>query len=354
MTTTTEPPKSAAAEFETQVLFPEARRRRHRRWSIGIVLLAVVVVAVALLVSSSSKSSQPSARHGGLARWTSSGRRIAAPTTFVAGDGRGGVGLYSTHSGHLIRTLSPQGAGGPDQQIVLTRGRGSVYFVQPSGACSGQILTAPISGAGAPTVVISDPGTLPLAPSPSPSSGDLAWVGVTCDVTGSTTSASLYVTDLATHATSELGAYSGQPSDDQLAWSPNGQRVAVQNNSTVEILDVTRQSAEAGSSMKVGGRCRLANPVFLTQEQIAVIRTCYSRTGRERSSSALVFDIGTGKAVALIVAAPPGSSFQGLSADSSGQHVLLGLVSSGSAEDVQVEGRRLVAVSRDAPTDAQW
>jgi dipeptidyl aminopeptidase/acylaminoacyl peptidase len=354
MTTTTEPPKSAPSEFETQVLFPEARRRRHRRWSIGIALLAAVVVAVALLVSSSSKSSPPSARHGGLTRWTPSGRRSAAPATFVAGDGRGGVGLYSTNNGHLIRTLSPQGAGGPDQQIVLTRDRASVYFVQPSGSCSGKILTAPISGAAAPTVVISDPGNLPLAPSPSPSSGNLAWVGVTCDVTGSTTSASLYVTDVTTHATSDLGAYSGQPSDDQMAWSPNGQKLAVQNDSTVEIIDVTRQSAEAGLSLRVGARCRLASPVFVTQERIAAIRTCFGPTGIERTSNALVFDIATGTAVALIATAPTGSSFQGLSADSSGQHILLGLANSGSAENVQVEGGRLVIVSRRAPTDAQW
>ena len=199
--------------------------------------------------------------------------------------------------------------------------------------------------------MISDPGVLALAPSPSPSSDDLAWVGVTCGSAGSTTSSSLYETDLATHATSDLAAYSGQ---DELAWSPNGQRLAVQSNSTVQVFDFTRQSSETGSSMNVPSGCRLASPVFLEQDQIAAIRTCYSSSGSLRTSSALVFNVVTRKAVALIAAAPSGSTFQGLSVDSSGQHILLGLVNSGNAEDVQVRDGLLVVLSREAPTDAQW
>jgi len=162
------------------------------------------------------------------------------------------------------------------------------------------------------------------------------------------------VTDLATHATKDLGASSIQLSDDEMAWSPDGERLAVQSNSTVKVFDVTRQSSHPGSLMKVPARCRLASPAFLTQDRIAAIRTCYSSTGAVRTSSALAFNVGTGRALALIAAAPPGSSFQGLSADSSGQHILLGLVNSVSAEDVQVEDGRLLTVSRDAPTDAQW
>jgi WD40 repeat protein len=148
--------------------------------------------------------------------------------------------------------------------------------------------------------------------------------------------------------------YSGQLSDNEMAWSPDGERLAVQSDSTVELLDVTQRSSETASSMKVAPGCRLVSPAFLTQDQIAAIRTCYSSTGKVRTSSALVFNVVTGKAVALIAAAPPGSTFQGLSADSSGQHILLGLVNFGSAEDVQVENGRLVVVSRGAPTDAQW
>jgi hypothetical protein len=355
MTTTTEPATASSSEFETQVLFPEARQRRHRRWTIGIALSVVAAAVVALLVSSSFKSTPPRARHVGLTRWSPPQEtRNAAPATFVAGDGRGGVGVYSTSDGHLIRTLSLQGPGGPDQQIVLTPDGDSVYFVQPSGACSGQILSAPISGTTGPTVVISDPGHLALGPSPNPSLDDLAWVGVTCGPAGSMTNSSLYVTDLATHATNDLGSYPGQPSDDEMAWSPNGQRLAIQSNATVKVLDVTRQSFKTGSSMKVAADCRLASPVFLTQDQIAAIRTCYSSSGALRTSSALVFNVGTGKAMALIAAAPTGSTFQGLSADPSGPHILLGLVNSGAAEDVQVQDGRLVVVSREAPTDAQW
>ena len=183
--TTTDSPKTVPSDSETQALFPEARRRRHRRWVIGIALLTVAATALALLVSSSSHLTHPSARHVGLARWALRlGTPNAAPAFFVAGDGKGGVGVYSTTSGHLIRTLSPQSPAGPDQQIVLTKNRKSVYFAQPSGPCSGQILSGPISGTSAPTVVISVPGNLALAPSPSPASDDLAWVRVTCGSTG--------------------------------------------------------------------------------------------------------------------------------------------------------------------------
>jgi Tol biopolymer transport system component len=262
--------------------------------------------------------------------------------------------VYSTDTGHLLRTVSPQTSGGPDQQIALTTDGGSVYFVQPSGACSDQILRAPISGGVKPRVVLSDPGHLALAPSPSPSLNNLAWVGVTCGSTGSATSSLLYVTNLATHATSDLGAYSGQLSDDEMAWSPNGRRLAVQSNSTIEVFDVMRPTAATGSLLEVGVGCRLASPAFLTQDKIAAIRTCYRPIGSVRTSSALVFSVVNGKVVALIAAAPPDSTFQGLSADSSGRHILLGLVNSGSSEDVQVQGGQLVAVSREAPTDAQW
>jgi len=205
MTTTTKPPKMTPSEFETQVLFPEAHQRRHRRWAIGIALLAVLATVVALLVSSSSKTMHPSSRHVGLARWTPlRGTRTAAPAIFVAGDGRGGVGVYSTDSGHLIRTLSPQRPG------ALTSRSCSPGMVAPCTSSNPREHAAdkssvPQSRDHGTTVVISDPGRLALAPSPSPSSDYLAWVGVTCGSTGATTSSSLYVTDLATHATRDLG-----------------------------------------------------------------------------------------------------------------------------------------------------
>jgi hypothetical protein len=69
-----------------------------------------------------------------------------------------------------------------------------------------------------------------------------------------------------------------------------------------------------------------------------------------------MFNTNAGRPVALIAAAPPGSLFQGLSIDSTGQHILLGIVKSSpaGAEDAQVEKGRLVTVSHEAPTDAQW
>ncbi len=165
--------------------------------------------------------------------------------------------MYSTNSGHLIRTLSPQSPGGPDQQVELPAmaHRTSRNFREHAADKS----SVPLGDHG-PTVVISDPGRLALAPSPSPSSDGLASVGVTCGATGSTTSSSLYETDLATHATNDLGTYSGQ---DEVAWSPNGQRLALQGDSTVQVFDVRRHSSETGPSMKVASGCRLASPVFL-------------------------------------------------------------------------------------------
>ena len=291
MTTTTKPRKTAPSVCDPGTLSrsPSAKAATmgHRDRSVGSC-----GHGRGFAVSSSPKTTHPSG-HVGPARWTPPrGTREAAPKVFVAGDGKGGVGVYSTNSGHLIRTLSPQSPGGPDQQVVLTSDGSTAYFAQPSGTCSGQILSAPISGTTAPTVVISDPGRLALAPSPSPSSDDLAWVGVTCGATGSTTSSSLYETDLATHATNDLGTYSGQ---DEVAWSPNGQKLALQGDSTVQVFDVRRHSSETGPSMKVASGCRLASPVFLTQDQIAPIRTCDSSGGTLHTSSALVFSFSDPK-----------------------------------------------------------
>jgi hypothetical protein len=360
--TGTEP--NHVAHDEPQALFPEARRRRRRRWVVGAgILLLVVAVALALLVSSGSERSapsHPSARHDGLARWVPlSGRTASVPLVFVAGDGKGGVGVYSTTNGKLIRTLSPQGPGGPDQQVVLSGDRRYVYFSQPTGpgACNADILSGPTSGTSSPTVVISDPGTIALAPSPNPDSAELAWVGVTCGPSGLVTSYTLYVTNLATHTTSDLGAFAGRSGDNEMTWSSDGKRLAVQNGSTVEVFGATQPSSQIGRPLRVGTGCALSSPVFLHRaNEIAVIRTCYGSTYRLRSSQALVFNVATGNPVALIASAPHGSTFQGLSLDASAQHVLLGLVSSfpASATNVQVVRGRLVVISHEAPTDAEW
>ncbi len=351
-------PPSQPTHDDPQALFPEARRRRRRRWGIGIGLLAVAVTVLVLLGSASSTPSHPSVRHVGLARWVPvSGSTKAPPAVFAAGDGRGGAGVYSTATGELIRTLSPQGPGGADQQIVLSGDRQSVYFAQPAGPCSGSILSAPVSGTSAPVVVVSHPGTLALAPSPNPASSELAWVGVTCSASGSEESSTLYVSNLATHTTVDLGGYSGQGSDNEITWSSDGALLAVQSGLTVQVVDATRPPYRIELSLATSAGCRLTSPAFFPHtDQLAAIRTCYSSIGILRASTALVFNINAGRPVALIATAPPGSLFQGLSIDSSGQHVLLGIVnrSPAGAEDAQVEKGRLVTVSHGAPTDAQW
>ncbi len=346
---------------EPQVLFPEARQRRRRRWWIGIGLLLLAAGAalacLALLGSSPSRRSVP---HGGLARWIpAGGRTAAAPGVFVAGDGKGGVGLYSTTTGELIRTLSAQGPGGPDQQVVLSSDRGSVFFAQPSGPCSGSIVTAAVSGTSAPFAVVSRPGIIALAPSPDPVSDEVAWVGQTCNGSGGQASATLYVSDLATQTTHDFSAYSGQVSDNEIAWTSDGKLLAVQSGLTMDVFGTSSPSNHTEVSLKVPRYCRLTNPAFFPRtDKLAVIRTCTNSTGLLRSSKALVFDIAKRQAVSLIATAPSETFFRGLSIDSSGQHILLGLNGQlrglPSGADVQVERGKLVAVSHAAPTDAQW
>jgi hypothetical protein len=171
------------------------------------------------------------------------------------------------------------------------------------------------------------------------------------------TSYTLYVTNLATHTTSDLGAFGGGSSDNEMAWSSDGRRLAVQNGSTVEVFKATLPFSHTGRPLTVETGCSLTSPVLLHRvNELAAIRTCYSSTGRLRSSQALVFNIATGNPVALIASAPHGSTFQGLSLDASGEHFLLGLVRNfpSSATNVQVVRGRLVVISREAPTDAEW
>jgi hypothetical protein len=348
------------SEFDAQLLFEEARRRRHRRWFIGTVLVFALALAAALLVSFDSRTPRSSPQpHVGLPRWTpSQGSLHAAPALFVAGDGKGGVGVYSTVTGSLIRSISPQGQGGPDQQIVLSDNRESVFFVQPTGPCSGNILSGLVSGAGSPTVVVSQPNTLALSPSGSPTSKELAWAGVTCGSTGSTSSSTLYITHLATGVTNDLGVFSGQQSDEGISWNSDGTRLAVESGATVAVFDTDRSTPNKVASLVVTRGCTLASPTFLSSpNQLAAIRTCFDKSGALGTSQALVFNITSSNPVAIIASAPHGSTFQGMSVDVSGQHILLGVATRfpASAENVQVEAAgRLVTVSQHAPTDAQW
>jgi WD40 repeat protein len=358
VTTTTDSLVTATPELDAQALFPEARERRRRRWSVGIAVLIVVGSALVLSEGFDDRGPSPHARAGlGLPQWTPpKGSARPVPAVYVSGNGTGGVGVYSTATGSLIRVLSPQGGGGPDQQVVLSGDRRSVFFTQPSGACTGDILSGPISGLSVPGVVISDPDTLALAPSPSPTSSELAWVGVICASSDSVTTATLYVTNLATGERTSLGLLTGRQSDNSVSWSPDGTRLAVENGNTVVLYDVTSSSFALAQAMHVAHGCTLSSPKFLQSNQLAVIRTCPGANGSSGTSEAVAFDIATGKPSALIASAPRGSTFQGVSVDDSGQHLLLGMVTDvpAGAQNVQVVNRRLVTVSRDAVTDAEW
>jgi Tol biopolymer transport system component len=239
---------------------------------------------------------------------------------------------------------------------VLSGDRRSVFFTQPNGACRGDILSGPVSGLSVPGVVISDPDTLALAPSPSPTSSELAWVGVACASSGSVSTATLYVTNLATGERTSLGLFTGRQSDNSVSWSPDGTRLAVESGNTVVIYDVTSSSFALAQAMHVPLGCTLISPAFLQSNELAVIRSCSGANGSSGRSEALAFDTATGKPSALIALAPPGSTFQGLSVDDSGQHLLLGIVKDvpAGAQNVQVVNRRLVTVSRDGVTDAEW
>ena len=357
--TTTDSPAVETSELEAQLLFEEARRRRHRRWLIGTVLIFALALGTALVVSLASRTPKSGPQpHVGLPRWTPpQGKRHPAPALFVAGDGNGGVGVYSTVNGSLIRSVSPQGPGGPDQQIVLSEDRESVFFVQPTGPCSGNILSGPISGSSAPAAVISVPGTLALSPAPDATSKELAWIGVTCGSTGATTSSTLYITNLVTGVRTDLGAFSGQHGGQEISWNSDGTRLAVERGATVAIFDTNPSFLKQLELLDVSGGCTLASPIYLSQpNEIAAIQTCYRTARTSGTSQVLVFNAATGKATEVVASAPHGASFQGIAVDASGQHILLGVVTGfpPTAQNMQLEKGRLVTVSHYAPTNAEW
>lgn len=351
-----EVPTEAQIPDDPEALFKEARRRRHRRWFIGTMLIFALSLAAALLVSLESGTPKPNPQpQVGLPRWTPPhGKHHPAPALFVAGDGKGGVGVYATVNGSLIRSISPEGPVGPDQQIVLSDNRQSVFFVQPTGPCSGNILSGPVSGSSAPAAVITDPGTLALSPAPDPTSKELAWIGVTCGSTGSATSSTLYITNLVTGIRTDLGAFNGQ---ETISWNSDGTRLAQVSGATVAIYETNPSSLKQVELLDVPGGCTLASPTFLSHpNEIAAIRTCYSTARSSATSQVLVFNAATGKPTAVVASAPHGASFQGLSVDASGQHILLGVVTSfpSVARNMQLENGLLVTVSQHAPTEAQW
>ena len=151
---------------------------------------------------------------------------------------------------------------------------------------------------------------------------------------------------------------SGGSSDDEIAWSPDGRRLAVENANSVTIFVRQGATFTKSNALRSPLNCRLGSPVFLLQRyEVAVISTCYGGSRAHTASKVLAFDTSTGKPAAVIAAASAGAVFQGLSVDASGQRILVGLVatSSAGATLVQVDGgRHPVTVSRNAVTDAEW
>ena len=264
--------------------------------------------------------------------------------------------MYSTATGSLIRTLSPQSSGGPDGQAALSADRQSVFFAQPSGTCGGDILRVPTSGADAPTTVVSVAGTLAVSPSASPTSNGLAWINVACEPNGAAGGSSLYLTDLTSGSTGELGTNSATSSDDEIAWSPDGTHIGVENSGTVTIFVRDTQSFAKSLSLRPPNNCRLTSPAFLARRyEVAVITSCYGDAA-SHADRVIVFDASTGKQVGTLVNAPAGANFQGLSIDPSGRYALLGIVRNdpAGAELMRIDGTRLVTVSRTSVTDADW
>jgi hypothetical protein len=240
---------------------------------------------------------------------------------------------------------------------MLSADRRWIFFSQATGTCTANILRVPISGTGSPDVVVSVPQTLAISPTSSPTSNELAWLGVACGAAGSYGSPTLYVTDMSTGVRDDLGTVSGQSGDDAIAWNHAGTQLAVEDGNTIELFDATSGTLTESGDLGVAANCRLSSPSFLAQRfEVGVIRTCFSGKTAGSVTQVLAFNTKTGRPVSVIATAPIGAVFQGLSVDASGTDVLLGFVprSASSAELVRLDGRRKVVVSRHAITDAEW
>ena len=339
---------------EVEALFREARQRRRRRWIAGISLLVIVLVAAGVgLAVAQTRSHSPRLVHGqtGLPKWNpQSASESSPPSDYVAGDNEGGIGLYSTATGRLIRQLSAQTPGGPDQQAMPSASGASVYFVQPEGPCAASVQRVPVTASQPSTTAISVSGTIALDPAPSPSSDLVAWVGSLC---GSEIQSTVYLSNESTGQRSDLGPYTGRTNDDGLAWSKDG-LLAAESWPTVKVLDTSDLSKPA-QLLTVRPGCMLSDPTFLsTHDQLAVISTCASTASVQGSSDVLIYRAKTGRPIGFVVKAPRRADFQSLSVDSSG-HVLVGIAPiGGGAETALVRNGRLITVSDQSPTGAQW
>jgi hypothetical protein len=164
----------------------------------------------------------------------------------------------------------------------------------------------------------------------------------------------LYLTDLTSRSTSDLGTISAANGDDEIAWSPDGSRLAVENAGTVTIFAQQDQSFTESVSLRSSNSCRLSSPAFLARRyEVAAIRICYG-VAASHTDRVIAFDASTGKQVGVLATAPNGARLQGLSIDASGRHALLGIVAGDGAELARIDGARLVTVSRSSVTDAEW
>jgi Tol biopolymer transport system component len=337
-----------------EALFREARQRRRRRWMVGIgsLILAVAVVAAIIVISTSAgHSPSPVHRHTGLPQWRpSAAARSPEPSQFVTGDNQGGIGVYSTATGKILRQLSAQTSGGPDQQPSLSV-RGSVYFVQPQGSCASSIQAVSVTGSQGSTTAVSAPGIMALDPAPSPTSSLLAWVGSACGSGG--VQSTLYITNQATGQRSDLGPFTGRANDEGIAWSPDGTLLAEEAAPTVKLLDI-HESSDSAKPLTVQSGCILSDPSFVSVHELAVVRSCFATSSDSGSSEVLIYNTETGKATFLAGKLPAGQEFQSLSADADG-HLLVGVSqASGSAHTALLRAGRFVPISDASPTGAQW
>jgi hypothetical protein len=339
-----------------EVLFKEARRRRRRRWAAAICALLLLATATVAVVLGNQGGGTPHAspeRPNGISRLTPPAiAGSSAPALFVSGDGSGGIGVYSTSTGDLVRHLALQTSGGPDQDASIANDGTTVYFSKPEGPCNGTIERTSTSGTSQPLTVVSTPGVTALDPTPNPGSNDLAWVGAVCGEGGTTFR--VYLTNETTGSSTDLGPYFGRGSYLGLGWNSDGTVLAVEAAPTISILHP--ESSTAGRiNLSVTKGCYLTNPAPVAEpNRIAVIRECDTSSGMQTSSDILTYNTTTGRSVARVISAPSGTRFQSLSIDPSG-HALVGLAStSGQATTAQIVHGHLVAVGGSVPTGAQW
>ena len=337
-------------------MFKEARRQRRRRWALGATLIVVASLVLGVLLFTWSATPRSETHpHANFSRLPATDGAHRLPGNYVAGDGTGGVGVYSTATGSLIRTLSTPSPGGPDGQVVLSADRQSVFFAQPSGTCGGNILRVPTSGAGTPKTVVSVPGTLAVSPSPSPTSSELAWIGVACEPNGAAGGSSLYLTDLTSGSTSDLGAISATSSDDEIGWSPDGTHIGVENSGTVTIFVRQAQSFDKSLSLRRPNNCTLTSPAFRARRyEVAVISSCYGDAA-SHADRVIVFDASTGKQIGTLATRRSAQSSKDSRSTLRGGTPFWELFATiPGAELARIDGTRLVTVSRTSVTDADW